>query len=50
MRQLLIAIYLDDDANEDELVAQLAELDAIPGVVLHRLEGAEILFDDEAAE
>ncbi len=32
MRGLIFAMYLDDDADEAEVVAQLAELNAIPGV------------------
>lgn len=50
MRQLLLAVYLSDDVNEDELVAQLAEIDAIPGVVLHRLDGVEMFEASDEAE
>lgn len=32
MRGLIIALYVEDDVDEAEVVAQLAELNAIPGV------------------
>lgn len=48
MRQLLIAVYLSDDVNEDELVDQLAEIAAIPGVVLHRLDSVDMFIDPGA--
>lgn len=46
MRQLLIAVYLSDEVDEDFLVAQLAELAATPGVVLHRLDSVEMFEYD----
>lgn len=34
MRGLIFALYIDDDVDEADVVAQLAELNAIPGVAV----------------
>ena len=48
MRGMIFALYVDDDVDEAEVVAHLAELNAIPGVSVVPMVPADL--NDAVAE